>query len=257
MLEENLNGAPSPEALNPEEGVVQNNFTAESLEVSVNAETNPENENRIGNPEAPAAETSAPEREAEASTPEKKKRKVKKAEAEIADDPAPETQTLDPELENKKNAETILQEILNSGEQFEDVIETAQLTELVFLMEHFSHGEGETVRRLIPKFPLLRKAFEKNLKEQQHADPVPDGLDKLEKRFQIAAAKFNHKKGDAEAEMEKERGENSRLKAELLDRLKPGDEVIFTRNHQRVAKLVMEVSKPIPKPQPAPVLTRG
>ena len=222
MLEENLNGAPSPEALNPEEGVVQNNFTAESLEVSVNAETNPENENRIGNPEAPAAETSAPEREAEASTPEKKKRKAKKPEAETAEETAAETESdhVDPELENKKNAETILQEILASGDQFEDVIETAQATEMVFLMEHFAHGEGETIRRLIPKFPLLRKAFEKTIKEQQNADPVPDGLDKLEKRFQIAAAKFNHKRGDAEVEMEKERGENSRLKSELLDRLK-------------------------------------
>ena len=41
MLEENLNGA-SHEALNPEEGVVQNNLTAENHEVSVNSETNPE-----------------------------------------------------------------------------------------------------------------------------------------------------------------------------------------------------------------------
>ena len=40
---------------------------------------------------------------------------------------------------------------------------------------------------------------------------------------------------------------------ELLDSLTPGDEVIFTRNHQRVAKLVSEA----PKPRPGPGLAKG
>ena len=44
---------------------------------------------------------------------------------------------------------------------------------------------------------------------------------------------------------------------ELLDSLTPGDEVIFTRNHQRVAKLVSEAPKPVPKPRPGPGLGKG
>ena len=41
---------------------------------------------------------------------------------------------------------------------------------------------------------------------------------------------------------------------ELLDHLTPGDEVILTRNHQTVAKLVSETSK---TPRPAPGLGKG
>jgi antitoxin (DNA-binding transcriptional repressor) of toxin-antitoxin stability system len=44
---------------------------------------------------------------------------------------------------------------------------------------------------------------------------------------------------------------------ELLDSLTPGDEVILTRNHQPVAKLVSEVPKPALKQRPGPGLCKG
>ncbi len=44
---------------------------------------------------------------------------------------------------------------------------------------------------------------------------------------------------------------------ELLDHLTPGDEVILTRNHLPVAKLVSESPKPAPKPRPGPGLCKG
>lgn len=44
---------------------------------------------------------------------------------------------------------------------------------------------------------------------------------------------------------------------ELVDHLTPGDEVILTRNHQTVAKLVSETPKPAPKPRPGPGLGKG
>ena len=37
---------------------------------------------------------------------------------------------------------------------------------------------------------------------------------------------------------------------ELVDHLTPGDEVILTRNHQTVAKLVSESAKPAKRPPP-------
>ena len=37
---------------------------------------------------------------------------------------------------------------------------------------------------------------------------------------------------------------------ELLDTLTPGDEVILTRNHQTVAKLVSESAQPAKRPPP-------
>ena len=43
---------------------------------------------------------------------------------------------------------------------------------------------------------------------------------------------------------------------ELLDRLSPGDEVILTRNHQPVAKLVSEAPKPLPTKRPGPGLVK-
>ena len=43
---------------------------------------------------------------------------------------------------------------------------------------------------------------------------------------------------------------------ELLDTLTPGDEVILTRNHQPVAKLVSEQSKVV-KQRPAPGMFPG
>lgn len=43
---------------------------------------------------------------------------------------------------------------------------------------------------------------------------------------------------------------------ELLDRLMPGDEVILTRNHQRVAKLIGEQPQPPLKQRPGPGLGR-
>ena len=44
---------------------------------------------------------------------------------------------------------------------------------------------------------------------------------------------------------------------ELLDHLTPGDEVILTRNHQPVAKLVSETPKPASKQRPGPGLCQG
>jgi antitoxin (DNA-binding transcriptional repressor) of toxin-antitoxin stability system len=43
---------------------------------------------------------------------------------------------------------------------------------------------------------------------------------------------------------------------ELLDSMSSGDEVILTRNHQPVAKLVSE-SPPAPRPRAAPGLGKG
>lgn len=43
---------------------------------------------------------------------------------------------------------------------------------------------------------------------------------------------------------------------ELLESLSPGDEVILTRNHQPVAKLVSEVLVPVPTKRPGPGLGR-
>ena len=44
---------------------------------------------------------------------------------------------------------------------------------------------------------------------------------------------------------------------ELLDSLTPGDEVILTRNHQPVAKLVSEAPSPTHMPRPGPGLGKG
>ena len=44
---------------------------------------------------------------------------------------------------------------------------------------------------------------------------------------------------------------------ELLDGLLPGDEVILTRNHQRVATLVSAGEPGAPKQRPAPGLGKG
>ena len=44
---------------------------------------------------------------------------------------------------------------------------------------------------------------------------------------------------------------------ELLAGLKPGDEVILTRNQQMVAKLVGEAPKEPPKKRPGPGLGKG
>ncbi len=44
---------------------------------------------------------------------------------------------------------------------------------------------------------------------------------------------------------------------ELLDSMTPGDEVILTRNHQPVAKLVSEAPKPAPNQRPGPGLCKG
>jgi antitoxin (DNA-binding transcriptional repressor) of toxin-antitoxin stability system len=44
---------------------------------------------------------------------------------------------------------------------------------------------------------------------------------------------------------------------ELLDSLSPGDEVVLTRNHLPVAKLVSEKPKPKPGVRPPPGLGKG
>ena len=44
---------------------------------------------------------------------------------------------------------------------------------------------------------------------------------------------------------------------ELLDHLTPGDEVILTRNHLPVAKLMSETPKPAPQQRPGPGLCKG
>ena len=44
---------------------------------------------------------------------------------------------------------------------------------------------------------------------------------------------------------------------ELLDSLTPGDEVILTRNHLPVAKLVSDPAKPPLKQRPGPGLCKG
>ena len=44
---------------------------------------------------------------------------------------------------------------------------------------------------------------------------------------------------------------------ELLDHLTPGDEVIFTRNHQPVAKLVGEQPQPQLQQRPGPGVCKG
>ncbi len=44
---------------------------------------------------------------------------------------------------------------------------------------------------------------------------------------------------------------------ELLDHLSPGDEVILTRNHQRVAKLIGEQPQPPLKQRPGPGVCKG
>jgi antitoxin (DNA-binding transcriptional repressor) of toxin-antitoxin stability system len=43
---------------------------------------------------------------------------------------------------------------------------------------------------------------------------------------------------------------------ELLDKLTPGDEVILTRNHKPVAKLVSEAPKPALQQRPSPGLCK-
>ena len=45
--------------------------------------------------------------------------------------------------------------------------------------------------------------------------------------------------------------------AELLEHLRPGDEVILTRNRQPVAKLVSEQPRPTPGLRPPPGLGKG
>ncbi len=44
---------------------------------------------------------------------------------------------------------------------------------------------------------------------------------------------------------------------ELIDSMTPGDEVILTRNHQPVAKLISEGPKPALKHRPGPGLCKG
>lgn len=44
---------------------------------------------------------------------------------------------------------------------------------------------------------------------------------------------------------------------ELLASLSPGDEVILTKNHQPVAKLVSEPAQPVVKSRPGPGLGKG
>ena len=44
---------------------------------------------------------------------------------------------------------------------------------------------------------------------------------------------------------------------ELLDSLTPGDEVILTRNHLTIAKIVAEHLKQPPKQRPGPGLCKG
>ena len=49
-----------------------------------------------------------------------------------------------------------------------------------------------------------------------------------------------------------------RMLPELLDQLTPGDEVLLTRNHETVARLVMLVSEPAKLlPRPGPGLAKG
>lgn len=44
---------------------------------------------------------------------------------------------------------------------------------------------------------------------------------------------------------------------ELLKHLTPGDEVILTRNHQRVAKIIGEQPQPVRQQRPGPGLCKG
>ncbi len=44
---------------------------------------------------------------------------------------------------------------------------------------------------------------------------------------------------------------------ELIDKLSPGDEIILTRDHKPVAKLVGEQPKPAKPPRPGPGLGKG
>jgi len=44
---------------------------------------------------------------------------------------------------------------------------------------------------------------------------------------------------------------------ELLDTMSPGDEVVLTRNHLPVAKIMSEAAKPSLKQRPGPGLCKG
>ncbi len=213
-MENNINEVSSFETVTPLNGEnVPVEMSAENqVPEQVNLKTNPEKENVSVSSEHPI------------------EARAENAPSVIAHgDNHDEDSPLIPEEEEKSHdaGGQLFEELLGSGEQFEDALESANIQELVFLMDRFGEAEPDQVFSLIPKFHILRKAFDKALKEIGK-----ESGEKFESKFLTAQAKFNHKRSAAEAVIEKEKEKNSVLKGDLLERLKG---IVEKENVQAIA----------------------
>lgn len=107
----------------------------------------------------------------------------------------------------------VMREILFNEANFEGALQNATPNELVMLMEAIAREPD--VAAVQSRAPLVKKAFEKVLAE--NADSVGAGL---ASRLNTALARFNKRRTEMRAQQEKDREENTKLKQELLDRLK-------------------------------------
>lgn len=151
---------------------------------------------------APAA---APEGAAEEAAPEASNEETPESE-EAPEEPLTVSDSFSEEEMMKQ-----IDQILDNAENLDALIENANPSEMILMIDHFYHAEE--VRPYIRRVGLIKRAFDAIRDKQE----VPTAL---LTRFSTSLARFNKKRSEYQAALEVEKEENSRLKRELITQLK-------------------------------------